>query len=104
MRNRFKTFKDFYPFYLSEHTNTMCRILHFIGTGGALIITTLSIINFNMLWLYAPLCGYSFAWVGHFIFEKNKPATFKYPLYSLAGDFLMFFQLLIRKEKFNSAK
>ena len=57
-----------------------------------------------MVWIYAPLCGYSFAWIGHFVFEKNKPATFTYPLYSLAGDFVMFFHLLTGKEKFSSSK
>lgn len=97
----FKTFADFYPYYLAEHSNKICRTLHFIGTCG--VIITLLIIfmtrAFHLLWLL-PFIGYSFAWIGHFVFEKNKPATFKYPLYSLRGDFLMFWQLLTGKINF----
>ena len=96
------SFNEFYPFYLSEHLHPVCRLLHFIGTGSVIILIVLSIINSNKLWIYAPLCGYSFAWIGHFVFEKNRPATFTYPIYSLIGDFVMFFHLLIRKEKFHS--
>ena len=103
-QKKISSFKDFYPFYLSEHLNPTCRLLHFIGTFGVVLLIFSSILLSNKLWIYAPFCGYSFAWIGHFVFEKNKPATFKHPLYSLAGDFLMFIHLLIRKEKFNSAK
>jgi len=102
--SKIKTFKEFYPFYLSEHLHPICRILHFIGTGGVIVLILLSILYSNKLWIYAPLFGYSFAWIGHFVFEKNKPATFTYPLYSLAGDFVMFFHLLTGKEKFSSSK
>ena len=102
--NKIKTFKEFYPFYLSEHLNSTCRFLHFIGTGGVIMLLLLSLLYSNKLWIYAPLSGYSFAWAGHFVFEKNKPATFKYPFYSLMGDFLMFFHLSIGKEKFSSSK
>ena len=98
------SFKDFYPFYLSEHMNPVCRLLHFLGTGSVIILILISIIYSNRAWMCAPLCGYAFAWIGHFVFEKNKPATFSYPIYSLIADFLMFFHLLIRKQKFNSAK
>jgi len=104
MKKKIKSFKEFYLFYLSEHLNPMCRLLHFTGTAGVISLILVSIAYSNRLWVYAPLCGYSFAWVGHFVFEKNKPATFKYPLYSLIGDFLMFFHLLIGKEKFNPVK
>ena len=100
--NKITSFKEFYPFYLSEHLHPICRLLHFIGTGGVIALVVVSIVNSNKLWMYAPLCGYSFAWVGHFVFEKNRPATFTYPIYSLIGDFAMFFHLLIRKEKFHS--
>ena len=101
-KDRITSFKEFYPFYLSEHLHPICRLLHFIGTTGVITLIVLSVINSNKLWIYAPLCGYSFAWIGHFAFEKNRPATFTYPIYSFIGDFVMFFHLLVGKEKFNS--
>ena len=104
MNDKIKTFKDFYPFYLLEHMHPICRLLHFIGTFGVIALILISIVFSNKVWMYAPLCGYFFAWIGHFVFEKNRPATFKYPIYSMIGDFLMFYHLLIRKEKFSSAK
>ncbi len=100
MENQFKTFADFYPFYLSEHSNTTCRRLHFIGTS--LLILTLLYILFSARWIFLillPIIGYGFAWAGHFFFEKNRPATFKYPFYSLAGDFVMFKDILVGKVK-----
>tara|TARA_B100001250_G_C19743640_1_gene764223 strand:- start:250 stop:570 length:321 start_codon:yes stop_codon:yes gene_type:complete len=100
-KNKITSFKEFYPFYLSEHLHPICRLLHFLGTGGVICLIMLSIINSIHLWVYAPLFGYSFAWLGHFVFEKNKPATFMYPIYSLIADFVMFFDLLTRREKFN---
>lgn len=87
----FARFHDFYPFYLSEHRDPTSRRLHVIGTGLviATVIAALGLQRFALLWLI-PLLGYGFAWVGHFFFERNKPATFKHPFYSLAGDFVMF--------------
>lgn len=94
----FPDFKSFYPFYLSEHKDVTCRRLHFVGS--CLVLITLFFIlatrQWKLLWLL-PLIGYGFAWVGHFRFEKNKPATFKYPLYSLWGDWVMFKDILIGK-------
>ncbi|MGB0836890.1 MAG: Mpo1-like protein [Flavobacteriaceae bacterium] len=92
---KFNSFQEFYPFYLSQHENKMCRLLHMIGTTIvlALFFTGLYHGDFS-LWLYIPLAGYGFAWVGHFFYEKNKPATFKHPLWSLRGDFQMYFDLL----------
>ena len=104
MNDKIKTFKDFYPFYLLEHMHPICRLLHFIGTFGVIALILISIVFSNKVWMFAPLCGYFFAWIGHFVFEKNRPATFKYPIYSMIGDFLMFYHLLIRKEKFSSTK
>ncbi len=95
---KFTTFKDFYPFYLEEHRNSTSRRLHFFGT--LMVILTMVIIIVTQNWVYlflVPILGYGFAWVGHFFFEKNKPATFQYPLYSLAGDFVMFKDILARK-------
>lgn len=96
----FQSFKEFYPFYLSQHQNVTCRKLHFIGT----LLSALSLLAFIISWhwfflLLTPICGYGFAWVGHFYFEKNKPATFKYPLYSLMGDFVMFKDIIQGKIK-----
>ena len=91
----FATFRGFYPFYLSEHRNATCRKLHFVGSSLVLGIVLLAIVTANAWWLLAvPLAGYGFAWVGHFAFEKNRPATFRHPLYSLAGDWVMYWQIL----------
>jgi hypothetical protein len=94
----FNSFKEFYPFYLEEHSEKVNRTLHFIGTTLLIIVFVFAILtrNFRLLWL-CPLIGYGFAWVGHIVFEKNRPATFKHPLYSLRADFTMWWQLLIRK-------
>ena len=101
METRMKTLKEFYPYYLSEHQNYTCRILHFVGTGLLFLILIAALVTKNYEWLFSiPFVGYGFAWVGHFFFEKNKPATFKYPLFSLASDFYLFFDLLRGKEKF----
>lgn len=98
---RFDSFRDFYPFYLGEHSNRTCRRLHFVGT--ALVIGTLiygfASQAYAALWL-VPLFGYGFAWIGHFVFEKNRPATFRHPLYSLIGDFAMFRDMLTGKIPF----
>ena len=88
---RLNRFADFYPFYLGEHSNRTCRRLHFIGTSLALVCLGRLIATLNPWWLLAGLvCGYAFAWAGHFFFEKNRPATFKYPFYSFAGDWVMY--------------
>ena len=95
MADRFHTFRDFYPFYLSEHRHPVCRRLHFIGSALVLTVIGAAIVTRNAWWLAAaPVAGYGFAWVGHFFFEKNRPATFTYPLYSLAGDWKMFGDIL----------
>jgi hypothetical protein len=94
----YKNFKDFYPFYLKEHSNKTCRKLHFIGTSGVIALLTLFFFTGNTtLFAVMPVFGYGFAWVGHFIFEKNRPATFKHPFYSLLGDFRMFWDILTGK-------
>ena len=102
MEKKYQSLKEFYPYYLSEHQNPTSRLLHFVGTGLVLAVLVLGIALENYSWLAGiPVLGYGFAWVGHFFFEKNKPATFTYPLYSLASDFLLFFDLLRGKEKFS---
>ncbi len=100
--SQYSSFKDFYPFYLGEHANLTCRRLHFIGTSGIVIISALVIAQvLPLVWLWAiPILGYGFAWVGHFFFEKNRPATFKYPFYSLLGDWVMYKDMLTGKIRF----
>lgn len=103
LEKQYKTFRDFYPYYLSQHTNPTCRVLHFIGSSIVLAALVVAFITRNAWWLAAmPLAGYGFAWVGHFFFEKNRPATFTYPLYSFAGDWVMYCQLLMGKIPFVS--
>ena len=103
MDKQYKSFKQFYPFYLLEHMNPICRGLHFIGTFGVIGIIVFSFFYINALF-YAPLCGYGFAWVGHLFFEKNRPATFTYPLYSFIGDWVMFKDILFKKESIINPK
>jgi hypothetical protein len=101
MSERFTSFREFYPFYLGEHSNRTCRRLHFIGTTLLLIVVIYSIASGQYRWLWlTPVLGYGFAWVGHFVFEKNRPATFRYPLYSLLGDFVMYRDILIGRIRF----
>jgi hypothetical protein len=103
--SRFAAFRDFYPFYLSEHRNPTCRKLHFVGSSLVLGIIVLAIATANAWWLLAvPLAGYGFAWVGHFAFEKNRPATFTYPLWSFMGDWVMYWQLLTGKIRFDEGQ
>ena len=100
MSNKFESFADFYPFYLDEHQNIVCRRLHFIGTFLVIALLTWTAWTGEVFWLLlVPLVGYGFAWAGHFIFEKNRPATFQHPLYSLLGDFVMFRDILSGKIK-----
>jgi hypothetical protein len=82
----FTSFREFYPYYLSEHADRTCRRLHFVGTTLVIgiVITSLVTSQAALLW-FAPVAGYGFAWVGHYVFEKNRPATFKHPFYSLWG-------------------
>jgi hypothetical protein len=92
---RYQRFGDFYPAYLSEHANRTSRRLHFAGSSLALVCLAAFVATLNPLWLLAALvCGYGFAWVGHFFFEHNRPATFRQPLYSLMGDWKMYWQTL----------
>jgi hypothetical protein len=98
MNQTFSSFSEFYPYYLAEHANPTCRLLHFIGSSLVLALIVFSVFTgaFILLWL-VPVIGYGFAWVGHFFYEHNKPATFTYPLYSLMGDWVMFKDILIGK-------
>lgn len=101
MQKHYRSFSQFYPFYLSEHRNRTCRRLHFVGT--ALVVLILGIAVATSTWrllLALPVVGYGCAWIGHAVFEKNRPATFSYPIYSLMGDFMMFKDMLTGRIKF----
>ena len=96
MSKQYQTFADFYPYYLSEHADSTCRRLHFVGTTLVILTFAYAILTLNFWWLLAmPVIGYGFAWVGHFVFEKNVPATFEYPGFSLMGDFVMFKDMIV---------
>jgi len=96
----FKSFAEFYPFYLTEHSNLTCRRLHFVGSSlGLVCLAMLFATGRPQYLLYGLLCGYAFAWVGHFGFEKNKPASFKRPLYSFMGDWAMYRDIWLGRVK-----
>ena len=98
---RYRTLDEFYPFYLEEHRNRTSRRLHFIGTSLVLVWVAAALVLQNYwLLLVAVVQGYAFAWVGHFFFERNRPATFKYPLLSLRGDWRMWWQILTGRMRF----
>ena len=101
--NNYNSFWEFYPFYLSQHQNSICRLLHFIGTS-LIILLFVFYVNTPADLILIPLVGYGFAWAGHFFFEKNRPATFTYPLYSFIGDWLMFKDILFKKESIINPK
>jgi hypothetical protein len=95
MSERYRSFRDFYPFYLSQHSQPTTRALHYLGTSLVLaaLVGAAATARPAVLWAI-PVLGYGPAWVGHFFFERNRPATFRYPVYSLLGDFLMLLQAL----------
>ena len=99
----YKSFKEFYPFYLGEHSKSGTKVLHFIWTWCALVCLGALFHSGNLWWFLAGLVlGYGFAWTGHFFIEKNKPATFQHPLYSFMGDWVMFAQLISGKLRFST--
>jgi hypothetical protein len=97
---RFESFAAFYPFYMTEHANPVSRRLHVAGTSLVIVCLLLGVLNDWRICLAAPVIGYGFAWVGHFVFEKNRPATFKHPVYSLMGDFRLWFETVTGRRKF----
>lgn len=103
---QFRTFADFYPYYLSEHQNRTCRLLHAVGSTLVLVEMALLLMGVwtGWAWLALPLTGYGFAWVGHFFFERNRPATFTYPVWSLMGDWVMFAQIITGSLSLDASK
>lgn len=99
--DKFSSFSEFYPYYLEEHSNPTCRRMHYTGSllVIAVVLYALVTAKFAML-LLVPVIGYGFAWLGHFLFEKNRPATFKYPLWSLMGDWVMLKDMLTGRIRF----
>ncbi|BCV67406.1 hypothetical protein TUM17387_27650 [Shewanella carassii] len=101
MEQKYKSFAEFYPFYLSQHSDPVCRGLHYLGSTLVLLILLFSLVSGQFVWLLAlPVVGYGFAWMGHFGFEHNKPATFQYPVYSLMADWVMLAQFVSGKRRF----
>ncbi|MBQ5938463.1 MULTISPECIES: DUF962 domain-containing protein [unclassified Massilia] len=97
-RARFASFAEFYPYYLSQHEDRRCRRAHFFGTSSAIAAIAQFIDSMNWWWLlFAFVSGYGGAWIGHFFFEKNRPATFDYPWYSFRADWVMYWQMLTGK-------
>lgn len=95
MAQRFRTFREFWPYYLQEHAKPRTRALHYIGTTFVILLTSIAAIKQD-LWLLAalPIAGYGFAWTGHYLVERNRPATFRHPIWSLVADFRMWFAFL----------
>jgi hypothetical protein len=101
---RIKTYKEFYEFYLSEHCKKGTRITHFIGTSLFILFFLLGV--FTLSWKFVLggiVSAYGLAWIGHFFIEKNKPATFQYPFWSLISDFKLYFQIWMGKEGFEAS-
>jgi hypothetical protein len=93
---RYSSFADFYPFYLSEHRHPISRRLHFLGISLVIACVLAAFFTGDAWWLMGtPVAGYLFAWIGHFVFEGNRPASFEHPLYSFIGDWMMFKDTLV---------
>ncbi|KAI3435006.1 hypothetical protein D9Q98_003058 [Chlorella vulgaris] len=99
--SRFRSRQQFYPFYLGEHSNRTCRRLHVAGTTGVIALAASAAATRRPgLLLLCPLLGYGCAWLGHYLFEHNRPATFRYPLWSLASDFQLWAEVLTGQRPF----
>ena len=97
---QFKTFADFWPHYLSEHSKAATRVMHCLGTLVAMAVVIFTIAA-GKWWLFpiGLIPGYTFAWVGHFFIEKNRPATFTHPFWSFLGDWKMLALMLTGRLK-----
>ena len=100
MKKTFTSFHEFYPYYIQEHANKYTKLVHFIGSSLFLFFIITLLISHEMKHLlFAFLSAYGLAWIGHFFVEKNKPATFEYPIYSFMGDCAMYFDIIKGKYK-----
>jgi hypothetical protein len=87
----FKSYEEFWPFYLSQHSKPSTRAWHFVGTSFVFVFIILTVVTLNFWFLLlAPVVAYAFAWISHFFIEGNKPATFGHPVWSLRADFRMY--------------
>ncbi len=98
MTPKFNTFDEFWPHYLEQHAHPLTQYMHLTGTIGLIPLIVLGFTESWVFWLFLPLCGYGFAWVSHAFIERNKPATFDYPFWSLLADFKMCYYLLLFKK------
>ena len=90
MAKQYTRFGEFWPFYLREHSKPRTRALHYFGTTLVVLLAIAALVTGRfLLFALMPLAGYFFAWIAHFGVEKNRPATFTYPLWSLGADFKM---------------
>ncbi|MCD0489487.1 DUF962 domain-containing protein [Pedobacter sp. MC2016-14] len=102
-QHTYKSLKEFYPFYLTKHQNTTNRVLHFIGSGLAILCLISAVLFHNLSCLLAlPVFAYGFAWIGHFFFEKNRSNSCKHPFFNLASDFLLFGDLMTGRQSFQT--
>ncbi|RSZ55867.1 DUF962 domain-containing protein [Massilia atriviolacea] len=98
MPTRHASFAEFYPYYLTQHENLLCRRAHFLGSSSAIAALTQYVASMNPWWIaMALVSGYGGAWIGHFFYEKNRPASFARPVYSFMGDWVMYWQMLTGK-------
>ena len=89
-QTQFQSFAEFWPFYLAEHRSRVCRLFHYLGSSLSILLLLILLLTAQWKWLWLTLVvGYGFAWIGHFFFEHNQPATFKHPLWSFFGDWKM---------------
>jgi hypothetical protein len=96
----FKSYEDFWPFYLTQHSKPSTRAWHFVGTSFVFIFILLTLYTQNYwLLILAPVTAYALAWISHFFIEGNKPATFGHPVWSLRADFRMYRLILLGKLK-----
>lgn len=91
MARAIRNYEEFWPYYLREHARPLTRGLHYAGTALTFVFVTLALVSDRWWWLGVPLAGYGFAWFAHFMVERNRPATFRHPLWSLISDYRMFF-------------
>jgi len=95
--DKYRSFNEFWPFYVGEHRHRLTRVFHFVGTLTMLVLVIMSVRVNAWLIFAVPLAGYGFAWFSHFFIEKNRPATFTYPVWSLIADLKMFALMCIGK-------